>query len=325
MVRMGPENVALIVPTLNAGASWNRWLQAVDCQTFRPQRLLLIDSSSNDQTIALAREAGFATRVIPRCEFDHGGTRQLAVQMVPGAAIVIFLTQDAILAHAEALADLIAPFDDSQVGAVYGRQLPRPQAGPIEAHARLFNYPAISLVKSMSDAPRMGMKTVFMSNSFSAYRRAALTEVGGFASGTVLGEDTHVAARMLLAGWKIAYRAEARVYHSHDYGYLEEFRRYVDIGAFHAREPWIRQRFGSAEGEGARYIKSELKYVWQTCPRLVLSVLLRNGLKLLGYRIGVWERFLPVWMKSRVSMHRQYWLSVSRPSSVRRSAGVPGA
>jgi rhamnosyltransferase len=301
---MEPKDVALIVPTLNAGTLWRRWLQALDCQTFRPQRFLLVDSSSNDQTVPLGRHAGFETHVIPRREFDHGGTRQLAVQMVPGAAIVIFLTQDAILAHAEALAELIAPFEDSRIGAVYGRQLPRLQAGPMEAHARLFNYPAISLVKSMDDVPRMGIKTTFMSNSFSAYRRTALIEVGGFASGTALSEDVHVAARMLLAGWQIAYRAEARVYHSHGHGYLEEFKRYVDIGAFHSREPWIRQRFGSAEGEGARYVKSELRYVWKTRPRLVPSALLRNALKLVGYRIGIWERFLPVWIKRRLSIYR---------------------
>lgn len=71
-------------------------------------------------------------------------------------------------------------------------------------------------------------------------------------------EDAYVAARMLLAGYQVRYAASAQVYHSHDYRLLEEFRRYFDIGVFYGREPWIRQAFGDAGGEGKRYVLAEL-------------------------------------------------------------------
>jgi rhamnosyltransferase len=33
------------------------------------------------------------------------------------------------------------------------------------------------------------------------------------------------------------------------------------MGAFYACEPWIRQESGGAEGEGAKYVISEFKYL----------------------------------------------------------------
>ena len=55
---------------------------------------------------------------------------------------------------------------------------------------------------------------------------------------------------MILAGYKVAYCAEATVRHSHNYTPWEEFRRYFDTGVFHACEPWIQQQLGGASGEG---------------------------------------------------------------------------
>lgn len=91
------------------------------------------------------------------------------------------------------------------------------------------------------------------------YRRSALEAVGGFPADVIGSEDAYVAARMLLAGWKVQYAASAQVYHSHDYRLMDEFHRYFDIGVFYGREPWIRQAFGDAGGEGKRYVLAELR------------------------------------------------------------------
>ncbi|MEW5995494.1 MAG: glycosyltransferase, partial [Candidatus Zixiibacteriota bacterium] len=179
---------ALVVLTLNAGADFARWLHAVLSQTAIPERLILIDSSSDDDTVNMAQEAGFEVHVIDRREFNHGATRQMAVEMLPEADVIVFLTQDAVLAHPQALERLLVHFEDPRVGAVYGRQLPRQGAGPIEAHARLFNYPTVSGLRSAEDVPKMGIKTSFISNSFAAWRRRALMEVGGFPSHTIQNE-----------------------------------------------------------------------------------------------------------------------------------------
>jgi rhamnosyltransferase len=300
-------NTALIVPTLNAGTGWSDWLRAFELQTVRPEHLLVIDSSSSDETPRLAAEAGFNVHQIHRRDFNHGSTRQLATTLVEGAEFLIYMTQDAVLARPDALEILLGAFEDDLVGAAYGRQLPRSAAHPIEAHARLFNYAAESQRKTLADAHILGIKATFLSDSFAAYRRTALESVGGFPHGVLFGEDATVAGRLILAGWHVQYCAEAHVRHSHAYTYAQEFKRYFDVGVFHAREAWLRNSFGSANGEGLRFVRSELAHLRREAPSLIPSALIRTVLKLTGYRLGIYERYWPRWVKQRLSMFKPFW------------------
>jgi len=312
----GVQVTALVLPTLNAGIEFSHWLSGLREQDYRPDRLLLVDSSSTDQTVELARDYGFEIMIIVRREFSHGRTRQMCVERLADTDIIIFLTQDAVLASPQALSHLLKRFEDPKVGAVYGRQLPRLGAGAIEAHARLFNYPEASEVRTSDDIPRLGLKTSFISNSFAAWRRKALVEVGGFPSNTIQNEDTHAASRMILAGWKIAYAAEACVYHSHPFTWRQEFQRYFDIGVFHGRNPWIREKFGEAGGEGYRFVRSELKYLRRHQPSAIPSAMIRTVLKLVGYKIGHHERRLPLWVKRLFSANRRYWVNSAKREGV---------
>ena len=305
-VRRTPTT-ALVVPTLNPGDSFRTWIQALKQQTVKPDRVVVVDSSSTDRTVALALEAGFEVQCIPRDQFSHGGTRQMIVDRLTKSDIVVFATQDAILTLPDSLAKLLAAFSDPSVGAAYGRQEPVPGAGLIESHARLFNYPDRSHKRSKRDIPYLGIRTSFMSNSFAAWRRSALVKIGGFSKDTIQNEDAHAASRLIMQGHRIAYCAGATVYHSHRYGYAQEFRRYFDIGVFHARDPWIRKSFGKADGEGMRFVQSELKYLARRNPLLIPSAALRNGLKLIGFKLGCHERRLPTWTKRILSSNRRFW------------------
>ena len=305
------SKIGLIVPTLNAGKPWESWLKAFEQQTRKPDYLLVIDSSSSDDTVALARAQGFEVRVIPRSEFNHGGTRQFGVNVLSAVDIIVFLTQDALLASPDAMERLLNVFDDQQVGAAYGRQQPHQKAGPIAAHARHFNYPAESQLRSQEDRKHFGIKTVFISNSFAAYRRSALMQAGGFPADTIMNEDTYVAGKMLVSGWKVAYCADAQVFHSHDYGFLDEFRRYFDIGVFHTHSAWLQQTFGGASGEGLRFVISELHYLMKHAPWLVPSALLRTGLKWFGFKLGALHKLMPQVFRKSLSLHKSYWLRAS--------------
>ena len=297
----------LCIPTLNAGSHLALLLPAIRSQTLQPDKFVVVDSSSNDDTVAAFKAAGAQVHVIPRAKFNHGDTRQLVVEMSPEAEFIIFLTQDAIPAHSEAFEHLVGCFRDPEIGAVYGRQLPRPAAGPIEAHARLFNYPTRSHVRSSKDSLRLGFKTAFLSNSFAAYRRTALVAIGGFPRRVIFGEDSFAAAKLILSGWRVAYCAEAKVYHSHDYTLFQELRRYFDVGVFHAQQAWIREQFGAAEGEGLRFLRSELRYLSGENSLLIPSAVARTALKYAGYRLGRIEGKLPVGLKRALSQNRGYW------------------
>lgn len=298
--------LAVVVPTLNAGSLWQDWIAALKKQSVRVDNVLVIDSGSIDDTVKLALQAGFDLKEIKPKDFNHGKTRQLAADILSDYQIIVFLTQDAILHDANSLLELVEAFSGN-VAAVCGRQLPRVGAGLIEAHARFYNYPSLSKVRSMEDVKVFGLKTAFISNSFSAYRVSSLMDIGGFPDNVIFGEDMYVAAKLLQAGYQIAYAADACVYHSHNYSLFQEFRRYFDMGVFHAREPWLREELGSAEGEGVKFVRSEINYLLKDAFWMVPEGLLRTVLRYSGFRAGLMESSLPGWLKRKFSMNKSYF------------------
>ena len=299
--------VALIIPTLNAGTFIPVLMAALAIQARKPDECLLLDSGSTDNTTAIAAKGGFAVEHVEAGEFNHGATRQLGVRRTT-SDILIFMTQDAIVAAPNAISQLIACFEKPAVGAAYGRQLPRAGAGLFEAHARLLNYPERSRIVSRDDIARFGLRAAFLSDSFAAYRREALNAVGGFPKRIIMGEDMTVGAKLLLAGWKIAYCAEATVYHSHAYDWRQEYQRYFDTGVMHSRESWLLREFGGAGGEGLKFVRSECAYLCrQGKTHLLPAAFLRTMAKYAGYQLGRRERWLPVEWKKSWSMNKGYW------------------
>lgn len=304
---MNDCKVSVVVPVLNGGTLWKRCIEAITNQVECDFDVLVIDSGSSDGSAELAEEAGFDIIKIDKRDFDHGGTRQMGARRLADSDIIIYLTQDAILDQPRSLSRLIEAFTDSKVGMAYGRQLPREGAGPIEAHARIFNYPSESSVKCLDDVFRLGIKAAFTSNSFAAYRTDALFEVGGFPERLILGEDMIVAARMLQSNRTVAYVASACVKHSHAYTITQEFKRYFDIGVLHHDEHWILEEFGKLEGEGARFVASELAYLRRESLWLIPSALTRTITKLSGYKLGTQYHRLPKKFRRILSMHRLHW------------------
>ncbi len=299
--------VTLIIPTRNASLHWQALQEGISNQSLQPHEVIIIDSSSSDDTVANAQRAGFTVIQIDSRDFNHGGTRELAAEHASQADILIYLTQDAIPRGTNAFENIVAVFADSAVGAAYGRQLPRPSAGAIESHARLFNYPAVSSMRAWDSKAALGFKSIFFSNSFGAYRREALASVGGFSSDVIFGEDTVAVAKLHRAGWKTAYVADAEVEHSHAFSMREEFKRYFDIGVLHAREPWLVEQFGTASGEGRRFVLSELRYLLSHNPFLIPSAMMRTLTKYVGYRMGKLEKIFSPRIKSRLGLNKAYW------------------
>ncbi len=300
-------DVAVLVPVFRPDSRLRDLLTALDRQTMREFDLLVLDSGSDGGYRDLLDRMGGQVVPVAAGTFDHAATRQRGTEAFPGASFFVFLTQDAVPAAEDALAELLAAFDDPKVGCAYGRQLPSPGAGLFGRRARLINYGPESHTYSLADRQAHGLKTAFMSDTFGAYRASALRAVGGFPLRAVMGEDMYVAARLLLAGWHVAYRASARVFHSHDYGLWQEFNRSFDIGAFQAREAWIRERFGAAEGAGLRFVLDEAGALLREAPWRLPEMVLRDGMKFLGYRLGLGERRLPGRAKRFLGMNRGFW------------------
>lgn len=87
----------IAIPTYNGGEIWRA--AVANIQKYAPANLFVhvIDSTSKDDTVAIAEKAGFDVLTIAGSDFNHGGTRNQAVEKyIENYDVVIFLTQDAI-------------------------------------------------------------------------------------------------------------------------------------------------------------------------------------------------------------------------------------
>ena len=256
--------VTVIIPTLNAEKYLEKLLISLLSQTVHAE-ILVIDSGSEDQTVILAKEYASSElgrirlKQISKNHFDHGGTRDFALRISAGD-YVMFLTQDALPKDRYCIENLLNAFSESDIAGAYGRQIAYPDAAPYEKKTREFNYPAQARVWREQDIPMYGVKSYFFSNTCSMYRRDIYEKVGGFDSPIITNEDMMMAAKLLHAGYALAYAPDASVFHSHRNTLMQDYQRNVNIG-YVMRQYRERLTGAHADSEGLlmiRYVGKEL-------------------------------------------------------------------
>lgn len=292
-IRMRSKNskVALIVKTFNAQPHLDRLLAAIARQSLEPNRFLAIDSGSTDGTPAVLAEFGAEVYTIPANRFDDALHRVLD-RLIETHQFVILLDQDAIPVREEAFANLLDVFSDSSIGLVYGRQLPRDVATAIEAHSVFFSFPDESSIRSLTDRQRLGMKTIFCSNAFAAYRTATLSEVDVVLADILGSEDQTIAGRMLLEDWKLAYSTQGTVIHSRGHTIWQDCCRQFQVGVSHANNRWLLNEFARTEWQQRLcFLRSEAGYLASCAPELIPLALLRAVVNLAAYELGFASRY----------------------------------
>lgn len=251
---MAPS-LSVVIPTLNAANEIGPLLGLIEKQSLKPREILVVDSSSDDNTaseVAKHSDAEFLT--IERRDFNHGSTRDMAFRHVTGD-FVCFLTQDAVPVSAQYLESLVSPMlADETIALVSGRQLPKSGARRFEQLVRGFNYPDAPSVRSGVDLETCGIKTFFASDVCSCYRRSAYEACGGFDS-VDTNEDMLMAARFVAAGYKVAYEPSAEVYHSHNLTPSQQYSRNRAVGRF-LEEHAFDLMNASEVGEGGKLVKN---------------------------------------------------------------------
>jgi rhamnosyltransferase len=278
--------ISIIIPTLNAGIYMEKLLSLLRAQDTKPVEIIIIDSSSRDNTIDIAKRFGAKTMVIPGHAFNHGKTRNLAATEARGN-ILVFMTQDALPQDNTLLSKLTAPLQISDIAAAFGRHIPRSDASPLEVYARQFSYPDTASIKGIDDIKQYGIKTFRFSNVCSAIKKELFLRAGMFPDGIRANEDMLMAAKLILNGYKVAYVPQAMVIHSHNYSLFQQFRRYYNIGSSLKNNSWV-LKYVRAEGEGMRFIKGQARFILKCRKYLWIPyILLESMTKYVGYRIGL--------------------------------------
>ena len=161
--------LTVIIPTLNASDRLARLLASLRDQTLAPLEISVIDSTSDDDTAAIAQAAGCQVKVIDRHLFNHGRARNMAAEAAHGQ-VLVFLSQDALPKDDTFLYEITRPIRDGKAVAVTARQIPYPGASPLEVYTRIANYPPESHLRDLSDLESMGVMAYFFSIAASSVR-----------------------------------------------------------------------------------------------------------------------------------------------------------
>ena len=299
--------VTLIIPTYKPGEKFRQLLAGLSGQTVQPERILIVNTEKQFFRMEDMKDWPQAQVFhIKKEEFDHGGTRDWGAAMAD-TDLLWFMTMDAVPADDHLLENLKQAFEDPMVSEAYACKLPNPDCRVLEAYTRKFNYGGESCVKTRQDLERLGIKTFFCSNVCAIYRRSDYVKLGGFEKHTIFNEDMIFAGKLIQAGNAIAYCADAKVFHSHNYSGIEQLKRNFDLGVSQADHPEIFQ-MAKSESEGIRMVKDTAKWLVRTGkPWLLPKLIWQSGCKFLGYRLGKGYRKLPFFVIKHCTMNPSYW------------------
>ncbi|HCD44788.1 MAG TPA: glycosyl transferase family 2 [Lachnoclostridium sp.] len=311
--KMQEKTVDVIIPVYKPDEKLKLLLRRLGKQSYPIRRIIIMNT---ERSYWKEEEYSWVPNLevhhVTKEEFDHGGTRNQGAGYSE-ADIMVFMTDDAVPADGNLIGALVRSFDQTGKGKekvvmAYGRQLPNSDCALAEQYTRSFNYSEQSRVKTGGDLKELGIKTFFASNVCCAYDRAAFLEAGGFISRTIFNEDMIYAGNAVRhRGQAVAYEAGAKVYHSHNYGCIAQFKRNFDLAVSQADHPEVFEGIRS-EGEGIRLVKKTCAWlVKERKPWLVPGVIVKSGFKYMGYLMGKRYRSLPKRLVLSFTMNREYW------------------
>ena len=190
-------------------------------------------------------------------DFDHGKARNDAASLCK-SEYLLFLTDDAVPYDSFLAEKLINSFvqyesPDSPVAVAYARQIAKSDAKIKEKYIREFNYPEYDVVKDKSSEKKLGIKNYFCSNVCAMYDRKIFDKLGRFEENIILNEDTFYVYNAINKGYKVVYCSDAKVLHSHNLTYKEQFSRNFDIGVSQFERKEIFSKIPSAK-EGKKMV-----------------------------------------------------------------------
>jgi rhamnosyltransferase len=302
--------ISVVIPVKNGGSDLIRCLDAIRSQvTGAEVEIVVVDSGSTDDSVAIARERLAAVHEIPAREFNHGASRNLGAIRSHGE-LLVFISQDAYPVSSDWLERLTAPMrEDPEVAGAYGRQLPHEGARPPEVFFLDFLYGPNARVQRAAAAGELSMDTTLFSNVNAAIPRA-IWERFPFAEDIIMSEDQEWSQRVLQAGFALAYVPLAAVRHSHNYTLAAAFARFFDSGvsaerAYLAGDKPSRQVLRI---RAARYARGELAWLARTGQRRWIPyAALYESMKFAGLVLGTNHRRLPLRLKRRLSALPAHW------------------
>jgi glycosyltransferase involved in cell wall biosynthesis len=293
---------SILIPAKNEVLNIRRCLDGVFSQSRGKFEVVLVDSGSTDGTVESVARYPVRLYQIPPEQFHHARTRNYLAGLAKGEFLV-FLNADACPATSDWLRALMENFKDSQVGAVYGRQIPKPDCNLERQYVLANLYGEHKIVKEASRKKELGYRYYHMSTVNAATRRC-IWETSPFPEDLKISEDLGFAKKVLDSGWKIVYDPTASVFHSDNHTSGGLFRRYFDLGVTWKKlGMWEDTSRNSLLRDGLKVLRHKITSKTGSsngASKRSISIM-QDCTKYLGLMLGRNEHLLPLALKRRMT------------------------
>jgi rhamnosyltransferase len=206
---------SIVIRCYNEEKNIGRLLSGILEQTITDVEIIIVDSGSNDSTIAVASQYPAKILRIRPEEFSFGRALNAGCQYASGDVIII-ASAHVYPIYNDWLESLTGPFADPQVALVYGKQRGNELTKYSEHQIFAKWFPVDS---------DMVQEHPFCNNANAAIRKTVWEHLPYDESLTGL-EDVDWAKRAMPLGYRVAYSAEAEVVHVHNERFKSIYNRY---------------------------------------------------------------------------------------------------
>jgi len=295
-------DVSIILLTLNAGEKFKKVLKAVFNQTYNNFEVIIIDSSSIDNTLEYAKRYPLKIFKISRIDFGHGKTRNLGASLARGRYLV-YLTQDAIPVDNNWLTNLLVNLKIENVAGVFGKQIPNMTANPLDFFNYKEYYPDIKKNISIQNYKQ---NNVIFSDTNSAVKKLVMLKYP-YPENVLLSEDLGWAIGIIKKNYKIIYEPTAAVIHSHKFSLINNIKLNFDQGVAFSQiyqkenSTYVMSNNKRRSINKIKYLVKNYKYHW------ILISFAIDTINFLSTALGKNYRKLPVFLLKRLSNYPNYW------------------
>jgi glycosyltransferase involved in cell wall biosynthesis len=216
-IKKGKESpsCSVVIRCYNEEKHIGRLLHGVSQQTIKDIEIIVVDSGSTDGTLSIASRYPSKILKIGPEKFSFGRSLNLGCRAAESDIIVI-ASAHVYPVYRDWIEQLLAPFQNSKVGMVYGKQ----QGGETTKFAehQIFE-------RWFPDKSTPAQNHPFCNNANAAIRRVLWNQFLYNEEITGL-EDVELANRILKAGYRLSYQAGAAVVHLHDEIHAQICNRY---------------------------------------------------------------------------------------------------
>lgn len=207
---------AVLIATYNRPDYLRTCLEHLGRQTIAPIATIVVDSSSDDRSEAVAREFGATYLRNPLGRGHTATSRMLGVAVAGDADVIAFLDDDAY-AEPDWLEQLLRRYDDPRVGGVGGRASNRQPGEEREGLDQIGRFRSDGTLTGYFAAdPGRDVPVDHLLGANMSLRLAAVRAVGGiqdYYPGTCYREESEIALRVRAAGYRLVYTPAALVEH----------------------------------------------------------------------------------------------------------------